>query len=122
MNKETYYSNCLVEAIKAKLKNRSLKIHMIPPALNEWHFHFYWKDPDEKRIYHFNALHGDTFLNRLNIFLFKGNIKSKRDYFFEEWLYHQMKLRGWSDKKQRRIAKKLEFDTLEPYEFIRVDD
>lgn len=36
------YSNCLFEAIKAKIKDpKNVQIRLIPPSINNWNLHFY---------------------------------------------------------------------------------
>ena len=39
------YSNCLFEAIKAKIKDpKNVHIHILSPKLNNGDFHIYWYD------------------------------------------------------------------------------
>lgn len=113
------YSNCLFEAIKAKLKDpKNIEIHLIPPSINNHDLHFYWKNKEENRIYHFTTKK-NNFWDRLNIFIFKGNFKTMKEIFFEELLYRKMKKAGWPKKKQIKYAKKLNFERIEPFEFDR---
>ena len=48
------YSNCLFEAIKAKIKDpKNVQIHLIPPSINNWNLHFYWINKSNQTIYHY---------------------------------------------------------------------
>lgn len=65
------YSNCLVEAIKAKLKDPSIKIHKIPAKfspLNTIFPHFWWSKED--RAFEFCSEKS----RRFQVILFKGEI------------------------------------------------
>lgn len=114
------YSNCLFEAIKAKIKDpKNVKIHLIPPALNKYRFHIYWVNIKENRVYHYSAKN-DNFLSRFKL-LFNGTLKETPIIFFEECLYNKMKTAGWNLNKQIKIAKKLGFIKTEPFEIDRSD-
>lgn len=68
------YSNCLFEAIKAKLKDpKNVKIHKVPAFLNP-NFktpfpHFYWTKGD--KAFEFNTVKPRS----LQVFIFKGKIQ-----------------------------------------------
>lgn len=69
-----YYSNCLVEAIKAKLKNKSVKIFFCKPqTINSFQLcHFMWTDG--KADYDFSDK-GIEDLPWYRSFWFKGAIR-----------------------------------------------
>lgn len=110
------YSNCLFEAIKAKIKDpKNVHIHLIPPTLNNFRMHFYWIDLKENRFFHYCAKEGHC---RLEI-LFNGTLREKPTILFEELLYKKMKEAKWSESKQIKTAKKLGFIRKEPFEIER---
>lgn len=112
------YSNCLIEALKAKLKDpKNVHIHLIPPAINNYNFHFYWINREENTVYHYSE-QNKSFFGKFN-FLFKGKLKSRWVISFEELMYKKMKSKGWSTKKQIKYAKKLGFVRPEPFEIDR---
>lgn len=85
-----FYSNCLIEALKHKLKDwENIKITYIPPQYNEVFCpHFLWYDGEFD--YDFGV---EKHLKWYQIFWFKGYIR-------------QRKL-GWNKRwKEYRIAKK----------------
>lgn len=73
---EEYTSNCMIEAIKAKLKNPNrVKIYFCKPVLNKGHFqnrHFMWSDGEKD--YDFSDLE-DNPLPLYRTFVFKGVIR-----------------------------------------------
>ena len=85
-----FYSNCFLEAIKAKVKDsKNVKITYIPPQYNEVFCpHFLWSDG--KNDYDFGV---ERYLKWYEIFWFKGKIRCRQ--------------LGWNKKwKAYRIAKK----------------
>lgn len=109
-------SNCLFEAIKAKLKDpRNVKICLLPLSLNNNRLHFYWINKSENRFYHFVLPNCKVFCNPL----FNGKLKSMNNIFFEEKMYKKMSNLNWSYDKQIKMAKKLGFSNTEPFELER---
>lgn len=112
------YSNCLLEAIKAKIKDpKNVQIHLIPPSINNWNLHFYWSNKSNQTIYHYSEENKNC-LSRFKI-LFHGKLKSRWILSFEELLYKKMQSKGWSKERQIKTAKKLGFEKLEPFEIDR---
>ena len=86
-----FYSNCLLEAIKAKLRDwKNVKLTYIPPRYNEVFCpHFLWSDG----IYDYDFGYVEKQLKWYQIFWFKGRIRQRA--------------LGWNKKwKSYRIAKK----------------
>ena len=84
---EDYYSNCLFEAIKAKIKwGKQVKIIYIPSWKNEVFCpHFMWHDLATDTIKDFHAGHG--YIEKwYNLFLFKGHIRCRPYSVYERWL------------------------------------
>ena len=91
-------SNCLFEAIKAKLRNPSVEIHLYPPEINNHKFHFYWIDGDG--FYHFIKDNEKSFL------LFEGHIKKNNAKIFYSLLGHKMFMSGLNREQAYQLAKK----------------
>lgn len=105
-------SNCLFEAVKAKLKDpRNVRIHYIPAKLNNGHIHFYWYDFADQSVRQFTHKINEN----VNGFLFKGETGSFNIKLFESRMYAKMKENGWSEDKQRNYANKKGFCNPEPF-------
>ena len=80
-------SNCLIEALKAKIKNpKSVTIHMFPLSLNNNQLHFYWIDDSENRVFHYAKANCNSFCCPL----FEGVLKKRiRDCFEEKMMMAQ---------------------------------
>lgn len=79
------YSNCLIEAIKAKIRNpKNVKVHFIRPCLNNGHIHFYWIEDDG--VYQYG--HKQPIKNPI---LFEGKVRLHCRATLEERLYKKMK-------------------------------
>lgn len=67
------FSNCLIEALKAKVKDpKNTKIHIIKHLSNDSIFwHFWWEDNE----YAYNFISEKP--RRFQVFLFKGNVDKK---------------------------------------------
>ena len=113
------YSNCLFEAIKAKIKDpKNIHIHHFPISLNNNYLHFYWVDDRDNAILHYeNPNAGKYWFSRFSL-LFNGRLKRHQRDLFERKLYKKMTNLGWSFRKQVRIAKKLGFKWLNPNELL----
>ena len=69
--KKCYYSNCIFEAIRAKIMFRNIKILYIPPSLNEVFCpHFFWTDG----IYEYE-FRTDKKMKWYQVFWFEGYVK-----------------------------------------------
>lgn len=95
---EEYCSNCLLEAIKAKLKNKDIKIYYCKPRItgnrNFQMLHFMWTDG--KADYDFSDNEEDE-LPWYRCFLFRGRIRKFKRGFAE--LYSK-----WRNGKQLEAA------------------
>lgn len=82
---ETWYSNCLVEAIKAKFKSWS-NTKIIPlysiPSTGGWHLHVVWYDKRQGIYKHFThkSLEGN-----FTSLLFRGMIETITQEKIERW-------------------------------------
>lgn len=113
------YSNCLFEALKAKIRNwNTVQIHLIPLTLNHFNLHFYWVDILDNRVVHYTS-NATGIWSKLNIILFKGKKKSTPIVLFEERLYKKMSIANWSLEKQLKTAKKLGFQNTKPFKIDR---
>lgn len=84
-----YYSNCLIEVIKAKIKNPSIKIYFCKPKFEHGKFqmfHFMWSDG--KADYDFSDIGIDPLpLHRM--LLFKGAIRKFKRGFAKRYSVRQ---------------------------------
>ena len=95
--KQEYYSNCLFEALKAKIKwGKQIRIIYIPARKNEVFCpHFMWHDLLDDNIKDFHAENG--YIEKwYNIFLFKGCIRCRPYSVYERWL----KNKTWSESEK----------------------
>ncbi|WP_278984347.1 hypothetical protein [Segatella bryantii] len=86
MNNKGYWSNCFIEAIKAKIKwGKEIKIIYISPRKNDIFCpHFMWYDRLANNIKDFTADgNTDKWYNNL---LFKGHIRVRPYAVYERWL------------------------------------
>jgi hypothetical protein len=86
-NKDSWYSNCLIEAVKAKIKwGNKIKVVFIPAKRNENYCpHFMWIDLMNGTIKDFHAEVG--FQEKWwNFFVFKGHIRCRSYSVYERWL------------------------------------
>ena len=95
---ESFYSNCVIQAIKHKLLDwKNVTITYIPPKYGEsyWYVpHLLWSDG--KYDYDFGT---ERHLNYLQVFLFKGCIRRRS--------------LGWNEKyKKRRIENYLKHNEV----------
>lgn len=101
-----FYSNCLIEAIKAKLKDwKNVRILYIPNHFNiSRGGHFVWKDktndPNGKYYIEFCAMN-----NKHNHFFFKGNVSATP----REEIHRMLNLALCRNKKLRKVENKFDF-------------
>lgn len=99
---KTYYSNCMIEALKAKVRNPEVKIYFCGPRITEngnfQMFHFMWTDG--KADYDFSDLEENGLPPYRNL-LFKGAIR-KFDLGFAEKYAEYRNKRGKITKIYRR--------------------
>lgn len=96
------YSNCLIEAIKAKIKDpKHIKIHRISLKLNHNRIHFYWTDSE--KFYHYV----NPNLHTKNLLWFKGVYKVYDSKLFNGIMLCRMEQLNWSVEKKAKVAKKL---------------
>lgn len=91
-------SNCLFEAIKAKIKDpKNVSIIVIPGILNCRRPHFMWFDKKDNKVHHF------TSVGKSNHIYFNGIYKTLSFEAFESWIiYH-----SYAKKSGLKIMKKL---------------
>lgn len=81
-----YYSNCLVEAIKAKIRSPNVKIYFCKPRITEngnfQMLHFLWSDGTAD--YDFSDLH-DCEMPWYKDFVYKGHIRKFKLGFAERY-------------------------------------
>ena len=84
--KNEYYSNCLIEALKAKIKyGKEIKIIFIPAKRNDVYCpHFMWHDLLDGNIKDFTAKPYEE--KWWNFFIFKGYIRVRPYAVYEKWL------------------------------------
>lgn len=77
-----FYSNCLIEALKAKIKNpKKIKITYVPPRKSTcFQSHFMWSDG--KKDYDFGA---ERRIGVFEQFCFCGEIRERNLGFNEHW-------------------------------------
>ena len=93
------YSNCLIEAVKAKIKDpKNVSIRMYPASINNGQVHFYWVNVDT--FYHY------THKNKNEKFLFKGETKNYRKVFFDNLMLHKMYVAKLTVDQAVKLAKK----------------
>lgn len=91
-------SNCLIEALKAKIKNPSVKIHVYPTEINNGKIHFYWSDGD--KYWHFIKQNERQFI------LFEGKLKEIPANPFFSLMLHKMYEKKLSEDDCIRLIKK----------------
>ena len=94
------YSNCLLEAIKAKFRNKNIKILYIPSKINNNHIHFFWFDG--VNYFHFT----NTNIRRTNLW-FNGEIRSFEKRVFCGFILMKLYNSKTPIEKAVRICKKL---------------
>jgi len=90
-----YYSNCLIEVIKAKIRwGKQIRIIYIPSWKNEVFCpHFMWHDLADGNLYDF---HYDGWLKWYQRFCFKGHIGCRPYSVYERWL----KTHSWHESEE----------------------
>ena len=81
-----YFSNCLIEAIKAKIKyGRGIKIIHLPARDNEIYCaHWMWHDLRDSNVYDFHSIKPNN--HWWNFIIFKGCIRVRPYSVWEKWL------------------------------------
>jgi len=99
-----FYSNCLFEALKAKIKDpKHVEIILVPPSLNHGSLHFFWKK--QGKIFHFTNKN----LKRTKIW-FNGEIKQYDMRSFVGSILCRLQSKNYSIKKCIRIANNLKLN------------
>lgn len=107
------YSNCLIEAIKAKIKDpKHIKIHRIPLKLNHNKIHFYWTDSE--KFYHYVSPNQHP----KNILWFKGVYKVYDSTLFNTIMLCRMEQRNWSIEKKAKVTEKLGMKNCTVQDFL----
>lgn len=108
------YSNCLIEALKAKIKDPNVKVHVLPPKLNYGMLHFYWVKGNT--VFHYLDLKKNkTVSYRVFHPFFKGVEEKASLRSFEKLLFTRMLENCWTQEQQIRYAKKHGFHNLKPF-------
>lgn len=90
--------NCLIEAIKAKIKDpKNISIIILPGTLNRGFPHFMWFDKKDNKIHHF------TSVGKSNHIYFNGIYKALSFEAFESWVIYS----SYAKKNKLKIMKKL---------------
>lgn len=98
------YSNCLLEAIKAKIKDpKNVKIDYMPRTLNRGRGHFLWINYKEEKVYHYHAQDTKPFWNRP---LFNGKLKVMELRVYEGFILKTLYDNNYSVEKAFRYTKK----------------
>lgn len=107
-----FLSNCLIEAIKAKVKDpENVRIHFMSRKLNRGSFHWYWYDLKEGSMMSFS--HDKSY--RGQTALFKGFINANGFTMFEGTQFAKMSRLGWTVDEQREYARRKGFMNKEPF-------
>ena len=101
------YSNCLLEAIKAKLKDwKNIKILFIPKRFNDENLcHFMWLNTSSNKLYDFKA--DKRITNLCKLLLFRGTIR-KTDFKNYYSNYMNSKITKFLKEKYRKEELKFE--------------
>lgn len=92
INNKLFYSNCFIEALKAKIKNPiKIKITFVPRSEANCP-HFLWSDG--KNDYDFGA---EKHISGFHILWFKGNIRKRKCGFNER--YKTEMINFWGNNK-----------------------
>lgn len=75
-----FWSNCLIEALKRKVKDWN-KIVLIP-IIHGFHFHMMWYEIDTKTIKHFTHSRLDGWFTTL---WFRGTVENVKREHLEKW-------------------------------------
>lgn len=87
------YSNCLIEAIKAKIKDpKAVHIIYLPKKWNDGALHFMWVK--DNKVYHYT--HEESEKGGL---LFKGIVKEQDFETFEAFILYKLSYNWDVDKK-----------------------
>lgn len=93
------YSNCLLEAIKAKIKDpKNVSIVCLPKELNNGHIHFMWRNKLDNTVHHYR----DD--GKSDKFFFNGIHKTMSFEAFEMWMLYRLQ----TIENKIEIAKKLD--------------
>lgn len=105
------YSNCLFEALKAKIKDpKNVKVLFIPPSINKNRIHFCWSD--ENKIYSYVDPKAKP-TTKISLG-FNGELKIYDKKYFEGLIIMRMYNAKYSIKKAVKTAKKLGLKTCTP--------
>ena len=111
------YSNCLIEAIKAKIKDpKHIKIHMIPLKLNHNRVHFYWTDSES--FYHYI----NPNLRSKNTLWFKGVNKIYDSKLFNSIMCCRMDQLDWSVEQKAKVAKRLGMKNCTVQDLLKAEE
>lgn len=104
------YSNCLIEALKAWIKDpKNVKIIYLPKKWNNGSRHFLWIKND--KVYHYEARN-----EKHNKYFFKGDFKEVSLDDFEAFILHRLGYKPNIDKKI--VAKKLHLPSFKKEGFL----
>lgn len=95
MESNKFYSNCLIEAIRAKIKNPKIRLMYMPAFLNEVPcFHIMWMDGD----YEYDFWHNGP-LKWYQWFWHTGIIRRKRLGYYRRCMNAMIKFKYYRGRK-----------------------
>lgn len=111
----TKKSNCLFEALKAKIKDpRHIKIGYLPPTINDGRFHFWWINESEGKAYHFRSDKDEKIP-----FFFLGSTCRNDLVFFQDFVVRKCFYAGKSIQETQKYGRKAGLNI--PIEEIEAD-
>lgn len=108
------YSNCLIEAIKAKIKNpKNTRIICLYPKINMGHWHFLWVNDGKVRHFEDKCSEGCAFI-------FNGSYKEQDLESFEAFVLRK-RLKAYARKPEMvvKYAKKCGFPSVNQEGFLK---
>ena len=101
------YSNCLIEAIIAKIKSpKNVKIIYLPKKLNKTSStipHFFWENIKDGKIFHYINPNGSK------QFMYKGEIKNISKKAFDRFVYKRILEKTQKDRNKLTDVYKINF-------------
>ena len=98
----TKKSNCLIEAIKAKIKDpQNVRIGYLAPSINHGELHFWWIKESEGKAYHFRSDKDEKFH-----FFFLGSICRNDLNVFQDFVIRKCFDAGKSTQETQKYGRK----------------
>lgn len=107
------YSNCLFEAIKAKIKDpKNVYIFRVPKRFGGGATHFMWYDSKTSKYYHSVAIDKDAHKKFFRKLWHNQKLKEVEETYFNAFILERLKIHGFSVKKVKKAAKKMHLRIL----------